>query len=318
MAGRYRRTGAAAGPGAPLASVTGRRHDGAVTDTPATAANVRPARGPTRRTVGWPRRPDPGAARPAGLYDRRLRAARERWTVPGRLLAAALAHPELVLAAGGDRAPVERDGRVLNRGVQALLELVGALDRTTNRGGGTPDPVDHPGRLQRDHPDGHAVRTDVHVAAVPSPDPTAPPTSRCGSTGASAWGSAGPAADPRPSSTSTAAAGWSATSTPTTRSCRLLAAVTGCVVVAVDYRLAPEHPFPAAVEDCLAAYAWVHAQPRELGHRPGQVGVMGDSAGGNLAAVVAQETRPGDGRPPTTCRRRWPRAWSIRPSTPGS
>jgi len=76
-------------------------------------------------------------------------------------------------------------------------------------------------------------------------------------------------------------------------SCRLLAAVTGCVVVAVDYRLAPEHPFPAAVEDCLSAYAWVQRNHGALGTAPGVVGVMGDSAGGNLAAVVAQETRPG-------------------------
>jgi acetyl esterase len=64
-------------------------------------------------------------------------------------------------------------------------------------------------------------------------------------------------------------------------------------VVAVDYRLAPEHPFPAAVDDALAAYTWVHRHGAELGIADGQVGVMGDSAGGNLAAVVAQQTRKG-------------------------
>ena len=72
-----------------------------------------------------------------------------------------------------------------------------------------------------------------------------------------------------------------------------LAAVTGCVVVSVDYRLAPEHPFPAAIEDALAAYAWVHDHHRELGTADGVVGVMGDSAGGNLAAVVALYGRDG-------------------------
>jgi acetyl esterase len=63
-------------------------------------------------------------------------------------------------------------------------------------------------------------------------------------------------------------------------------------VVAVEYRLAPEHPYPAAVDDALAAYAWVHRHSDEVGHAEGQVGVVGDSAGGNLAAVVALETRP--------------------------
>jgi acetyl esterase len=75
--------------------------------------------------------------------------------------------------------------------------------------------------------------------------------------------------------------------------CRLLAAASGCIVVAVGYRLAPEDPYPAAVEDALAGYAWVQGHADELGHAEGRVGVMGDSAGGNLAAVVARETRRG-------------------------
>jgi acetyl esterase len=76
-------------------------------------------------------------------------------------------------------------------------------------------------------------------------------------------------------------------------SCRLLAAVSGCIVVSVAYRLAPENPFPAAVDDALAAYAWVQRHSDEVGHHEGRVGVMGDSAGGNLAAVVARQTRDG-------------------------
>jgi acetyl esterase len=70
--------------------------------------------------------------------------------------------------------------------------------------------------------------------------------------------------------------------------CARLARHAGVLVVAVEYRLAPEHRFPAAVEDCRAAYAWVRARGREIGADPGRVAVAGDSAGGNLAAVVSQ------------------------------
>jgi acetyl esterase len=71
--------------------------------------------------------------------------------------------------------------------------------------------------------------------------------------------------------------------------CRDLAAGSGCAVVAVDYRLAPEHPFPAALEDSLAVVRAVD----ELGLDPERVGVFGDSAGGGMAAVIARELRGG-------------------------
>jgi acetyl esterase len=62
-------------------------------------------------------------------------------------------------------------------------------------------------------------------------------------------------------------------------------------VVAVDYRLAPENPFPAGVEDCLAVALWVASGPTELGRRPASLFLAGDSAGGNLAAVVSAALR---------------------------
>jgi acetyl esterase len=73
--------------------------------------------------------------------------------------------------------------------------------------------------------------------------------------------------------------------------CRNLCGAGGCVVVSVDYRLAPENKFPAGPDDCYAATKWAHAHARELNADPSHIVIAGDSAGGNLVAVVALMVR---------------------------
>jgi acetyl esterase/lipase len=72
------------------------------------------------------------------------------------------------------------------------------------------------------------------------------------------------------------------------RTCAETARETGAVVVSVDYRLAPKHPFPAAIDDCSAAFEWLRHHAPELGIDPGRLAVGGQSAGGGLAAALVQ------------------------------
>jgi acetyl esterase len=80
--------------------------------------------------------------------------------------------------------------------------------------------------------------------------------------------------------------------------CRTLCRHAGAQILAIDYRLAPEDPFPAAVEDARAALSWAYANAEQLGADRHRIGVGGDSAGGNLAAVVSQLAARDDGPAP--------------------
>jgi acetyl esterase len=77
--------------------------------------------------------------------------------------------------------------------------------------------------------------------------------------------------------------------------CRNLCAGAGCIVASVDYRLAPEHKFPAGIDDCLHATRWAAAHAAELGANARHIAVGGDSAGGNMAAVTALRVREESG-----------------------
>jgi acetyl esterase len=73
--------------------------------------------------------------------------------------------------------------------------------------------------------------------------------------------------------------------------CRFLAEHSDCRVLSVDYRLAPEHPFPIPVEDVVTAFAWAHQHAAELGADPDRIAVGGDSAGGNLSTALCLQNR---------------------------
>jgi acetyl esterase len=89
--------------------------------------------------------------------------------------------------------------------------------------------------------------------------------------------------------------------------CRYFCARTGCAVIAVDYRLAPEHKFPAAIDDAVASFRWLAGEAVGLGIDPARIVIAGDSAGGNIAAVATRLLRD-EPRPPCL-------QWLIFPAT---
>jgi len=101
-----------------------------------------------------------------------------------------------------------------------------------------------------------------------------------------------PTADPAPTAVYFHGGGWMTGSIASHDFLvRKLARESGLMFVPVDYRLAPEHPFPAGLDDCLAATTWVAEHIHDYGGLAGQLQVAGGSSGGNLAAVVARRFR---------------------------
>ncbi len=202
----------------------------------------------------------------------------EKRSIANRLASWVLALPDPVLAkVSGMGAPIEFEGRVLNRQLQAMLGLSERLgvDRSIA------DAATRRAELRRLADVGMPKRTNVHVVDRVAELATEPRPVRV----YRRYGNL----DAAPAIIYFHGGGWVTGDLDThDGSCRLIADVTGCVVVAVDYRLAPEHPFPAATDDACAAYRWVHDHAHELGVVADRIGVMGDSAGGTLAAVVAQ------------------------------
>ena len=208
-----------------------------------------------------------------------------RRSLPFRTFAALLAQPEQRLARVIGAEPVVLDGRVLNRALQAMIVAGDRLGVTSTDADATVE--QRRADMRRTTKLGMPTWTSVSVTErrIAGPGGELPlrvyrPLGLTGTPPAIVYLHGG---------------GWVVGDLDTHDSCcRLLSLESRCVVIAVDYRLAPEHPFPAAVDDAVAAYRWVHTHSRDLSIDPGRVGVMGDSAGGNLAAVVAQLMRDSD------------------------
>jgi acetyl esterase len=191
-------------------------------------------------------------------------------------------------------APARQGGQVLACEMQTLLKLAKLARDDSASESGTLAPAQARARIQ------------AGAAAAAGPKPATPTVTDlvipgpAGTLQARFYEPVGLGLEDRPLIIYFHGGGWTIGGLDTCESvCRFLALNTPAVVLAVGYRLAPEHPFPAAVEDALAAYRWAAVDNSRLGVDPTRIAVAGDSAGGNLAASLSILAREDGGRQPT-------------------
>jgi acetyl esterase len=187
--------------------------------------------------------------------------------------------------------PPEIDGQVLAPDIQAILFLARLTGHDMLTGGFPPEEarayIDRSAAATRGLP---LPMAEVRELSFDSPAGPLP---------ARLYVPHGAGPSPRPMLVYLHGGGWVVGNLETHDSaCRFLAAHSGVAVLSTAYRLAPEHPFPAAVEDARAAYLWALGQAGELGADPDRIGIGGDSAGANLATGVAIAMRDEGGPPP--------------------
>ena len=190
-------------------------------------------------------------------------------------------------------APPVIDGQRLASDIHALISLAELAGDSSFTGGLSPEGARKLSRQGSAATAAHPPIPMARVEALMIPGPGGPlPARRFVPNGL-------PAGEPAPLLLYFHGGGWVIGDLDTHDDvCRFLATTTGIEVVAVDYRLSPEHPFPAAVEDAWASFTWAVTNAGELGFDPARIAVGGDSAGGNLSAVVSLLARAGGGAMP--------------------
>ena len=191
-------------------------------------------------------------------------------------------------------APPQVDGQVLAQDMQPLLRLASLARDESASAYGKLSPQQARARIRAGAAAAAGRKRSLPVVsdlAIPGP---------AGEIPARLYEPPGPGIENRPLVVYFHGGGWTIGDLDTCDSvCRFLATNVPAAVLSIDYRLAPEHPFPAAVEDAFAAYRWAAVDNSRLGIDPDRIAVAGDSAGGNLAAATSLLARDEDGPSPT-------------------